>query len=134
MDRRDPNILQLARKYNSLCSKMSMDVPTGLHCPIPIPTKNLFDLDVDSIVWRNDDLQDASEGGEVPRWLGDENVRRGIPAFLEVKRCNEELCRLAKERTTLQRWFRQTWQQTSAALSHTCECSTHFATPVCSCP
>lgn len=110
----------MAKKYNALCQKIRNSSPPGSKCPAPIPTKNLFDLDVDSTIWHAEDLEDISDDN-IPRWMRDDNVRRGIAACLVVDRCNEELQRLRKERVSLQGWFRSLWYKTSSALSEACE-------------
>ena len=78
--------------------------------------KSLFDLDVDSIIWRENGLQDP-DGSTVPRWMADEDVRRGILAFLEATRCHEELSRLSQEKTALVGWLSHRWRCTVTALT-----------------
>ncbi|KAJ7840589.1 hypothetical protein B0H14DRAFT_3457948 [Mycena olivaceomarginata] len=43
--------------------------------------------------------------GEIPRWMDDEDVRDGIRSLLVLDRCEEEMQRLATERTNLARWL-----------------------------
>ncbi|KAH8115012.1 hypothetical protein DFH11DRAFT_1507975 [Phellopilus nigrolimitatus] len=117
--RRDPGIVQLAKKYNSLCDSLRRSAregkaPRGARCPEPLTIKGLFDMDIDDAIWQDIGLYDDDDG-DIPRWLGDENVRKGIKALLEVRRCREELQRLAKERLAMQDWFAETWLQTSKA-------------------
>ncbi|KAH8108985.1 hypothetical protein DFH11DRAFT_1691281 [Phellopilus nigrolimitatus] len=117
--RRDPGIVQLSKKYNGLCDTMRRlaregKAPPGVRCPEPLVIKGLFDLDVDDVIWQDVGLYDEDDS-DVPRWLGDENVRRGIKSFLEITRCREELHRLQRERFAMQDWFADTWSQTALA-------------------
>ncbi|KAH8113030.1 hypothetical protein DFH11DRAFT_1511011 [Phellopilus nigrolimitatus] len=117
--RRDPGIVQLAKKYNSLCDSLRKlaregKAPRDAKCPEPLTIKGLFGMDVDDAIWQDVGLYDDDDG-DIPRWLGDENVRKGIKALLEVRRCREELQRLDKERFAMQDWFAETWSQTSKA-------------------
>jgi hypothetical protein len=54
--------------------------------------------------------------GPIPRWLGDENVRDGIKALLELDRCCEEETRLCKERCALQEWMMEEWTCVDATI------------------
>ncbi|KIN92697.1 hypothetical protein M404DRAFT_172806, partial [Pisolithus tinctorius Marx 270] len=62
--------------------------------PNPIPSKGIFQLDVDSDIWQ-DGLEDLS--ASTPHWLADESVCKGIRLMLEVDHCNEEERRLSRE-------------------------------------
>lgn len=122
--RRDPSIAQLARQYNSLCEelnklKVANQAPVGAVCPEPLEIKGLFNLDVDSPLWVNMDCT-GLEGAHVPRWLGDENVRCGIRAMLEMKRCKEELERIKTEYAAMQSWSIRRWGALHAALDGHC--------------
>lgn len=82
--------------------------------PRPVQRDGLFKLDVDDDIWQDIGLNDGN-GGEIPRWLGDEEVRSGIQALLQHDRCGEEELRLRKERCNLQQWFMEEWDGVEAA-------------------
>ena len=69
---------------------------------------------MDDGIWQDVGLEDDTDG--VPRWLGDEAVREGISAMLDLDRAQEELARVTMERTNIQNWFQQEWQAVKAAL------------------
>ena len=68
----------------------------------------LYNLDVDDAVWHDRGLHDEDED-DVPAWLEDVNVQKGIKCLLEMDRCKEEEYRLKKERCTLQEWLQEEW-------------------------
>jgi hypothetical protein len=53
-------------------------------------------------------MDDGTEG-LIPPWMGDEAVREGIKAFLELDRCLEEDARLRHERSAMQEWMKEEW-------------------------
>ena len=125
VSRRDPSIAQLARQYNSLCEdlkklKLANQAPAGAVCPEPLEIKGLFNLDVDSPLWVNMDCTGLEEGTPVPGWLGDENVRCGIRAMLNMNRCKEELDRIKTEYVAMQSWSICRWGALQAALDAHC--------------
>ncbi|KIN96815.1 hypothetical protein M404DRAFT_162255, partial [Pisolithus tinctorius Marx 270] len=83
--------------------------------PNPIPSKGIFQLDVDSDIWQ-DGLEELS--ASTPRWLADESVHKGIRLMLEVDRCNEEERRLSRERAIMQEWFSMEWLSVKSALEN----------------
>ncbi|KAF8065223.1 hypothetical protein FPV67DRAFT_1419584 [Lyophyllum atratum] len=119
--RHEPTIMNLATKYNNLCSEMAaLKAAQSGATPGLVPSKiekdKLFDLDVDDNIWQDIGLQDDEFSGTVPLWLGDENTRRGIKALLEFDRCVEEEQRLAMERCSLQEWMLEEWSCVILAL------------------
>ena len=88
--------------------------PSGSIAPRPVQRDGLFKLDVDDNIWQDIGLNDGN-GSEIPRWLGDEEVRSGIQALLQHDRCCEEELRLRKERCNLQQWFMEEWDGIEAA-------------------
>jgi hypothetical protein len=86
--------------------KNSGNAPVDCVLPRKLKPKKLFQLDVDDEVWQDDGL-DEKDIGELPRWMGDDSVRRGITAMLQLKRCDEEEARLKHERASMQVWLRQ---------------------------
>lgn len=110
--------MQLANTYNGLCNDISSlihrgQAPLGAISPQPIQRDGLFKLDVDDDIWQDIGLDD--ELGEIPKWLGDENVRNGIKYMLQLDRCLEEERRLKKERSVLQEWMIEEWNLVKAA-------------------
>lgn len=92
--------------------------PRGARAPHPIASDGLFKLDVDDDIWQDVGLDDSdiSTKGEIPQWLGDENVRKGIKSMLELDRCNEEERRLSYERSAMQDWLNEEWKCVTMAI------------------
>ena len=118
---REPTILCLVLEYNKCCTSMEdlikwKKVPKDIVAvpPQKIDSKKLFSLEVDDRLWQDVGLEDDTDG--VPCWLGDEAVREGISAMLDLDRAQEELARVTMEHTNIQNWFRQEWQAVKAAL------------------
>lgn len=125
VNRRDPTITQLARRYNEACSKLANLKSTGSAprkaiYPKPINTKGLFQMDVDHDVWQDAGLYDE-ESDDVPLWMSEERVRTGIRAWLTKCRCEEEFLRLNKEGLSLREWMLRHWKAALAALNRECE-------------
>jgi len=64
---------------------------------------------VDDEIWQDIGLNDALEG-EMPGWLGNDDIRQGIKSLLELDRCEEEEKRLCKEHQAMQEWMVEEWQ------------------------
>ncbi|KAI5980587.1 hypothetical protein EDD15DRAFT_2393124 [Pisolithus albus] len=90
------------------------DAPPGAIPPTPIPSKGIFQLDVDSDIWQDVGLGECHP--DPPWWLADESVCKGIKLMLEIDRCNEEERRLSRERSVLQEWFSVEWLSVQTAL------------------
>lgn len=84
--------------------------PPHAVAPDPIPTKKLFGLDVDDVVWQDVGLDDDGDTLDPPLWLCDEKVRKGIRGILLRDRCDEELCQLKNELVTQREWFAEEWR------------------------
>lgn len=82
--------------------------PLGAVLPPPIDPSKLFSLDVDDDIWQDVEL-DGDENSGVPPWLGDERVRQGIRAILQLDRCIEEEQRVQHEASALREWFMEEW-------------------------
>ncbi|KAF9509176.1 hypothetical protein BS47DRAFT_1301812 [Hydnum rufescens UP504] len=54
-------------------------IPHNAVIPPPIEIKGLFSLDVDNDIWQDIGLADDEFGGQVPPWLGDEDVQKWDP-------------------------------------------------------
>ncbi|KAJ3963600.1 hypothetical protein EV361DRAFT_813214, partial [Lentinula raphanica] len=112
--RRDPGIQSLARQYNNLCKKMKELVdlrraPKNALVPQQIPMKELFNLDVDDVIWQDVGLDDTADHENPPAWLTDEDVHSGIKGILLRDRCDEEMKRLEYECFALRSWFHEEW-------------------------
>ncbi|THU94400.1 hypothetical protein K435DRAFT_820010 [Dendrothele bispora CBS 962.96] len=113
--RRDPDIQQLAQKYNKLVQEMrdlvmTKKAPRNAVVPEFIDTKKIFNVDVDDTIWQDTGLNGEDDGQAPPAWLADEKVRRGIQAMLEVDRCDEEDERLGVEMKSMKEWFSEEWR------------------------
>ena len=64
---------------------------------------------MDDEIWQDIGLNDALEG-EMPGWLGNDDIRQGIKSLLELDRCEEEEKRLCKEHQAMQEWMVEEWQ------------------------
>ncbi|KAF8207303.1 hypothetical protein K438DRAFT_2084583 [Mycena galopus ATCC 62051] len=111
--RREPTIARVASDYNKLCVELEKLIrdgkaPAGSMPPVQIPTKGLWQLDVDVAIFEDVGLDDPDDQ-EPPLWLRDEKVRAGIKAMLELDRCDEEDARLHREAIALREWFREEW-------------------------
>ena len=122
--RKEPGIQTLARKYNTLCKELadmirSKKAPLGAIAPLPIDMDSLFNLDVDDNIWQDFGLTDDNdEGMEIPLWLGEEWVKKGIKSLLEVDRSMEERRRLISECISMRQWFREEWVIVTNALAY----------------
>lgn len=122
--RKEPGIQTLARKYNTLCKELadmiqSKKAPRGAIAPLPIVMDTLFNLDVDDNIWQDFGLTDDNDDGmEIPLWLGEEWVKKGIKSLLEIDRSMEERHRLISECTSMQQWMREEWVIVTNALAY----------------
>lgn len=120
--KKEPGIQLLAKNYNKLCEQLdkiikSKKAPHGALSPLPIDISSLFKLDVDDDIWEDIGLtQDNDNNQVIPGWLGDEDIRKGIRALLDLSRCEEEERRLIAERISMQQWFREEWDVIIAAI------------------
>ncbi|KAJ6564318.1 hypothetical protein B0H19DRAFT_1258773 [Mycena capillaripes] len=90
--------------------------PWSAIAPEPIDEKKVWELDVDDAIWQDVGLDDDDDEGDAPIWLSDDNVRKGIPAMLDLQRAYEEDLELAKERGAMQMWFAEEWRVVNAAM------------------
>ncbi|KII82995.1 hypothetical protein PLICRDRAFT_119974 [Plicaturopsis crispa FD-325 SS-3] len=112
---REPGILSLAKSYNALCDQLVSLIRRGRAlpgaiAPTPIAREGLFKLDVDDDIWQDIGLdEEDSTLTEILGWLGDENIRDGIRARLDLDRCLEEEERIKGERCSMQEWMLEEW-------------------------
>ncbi|PPR00336.1 hypothetical protein CVT26_009746, partial [Gymnopilus dilepis] len=96
LKRKEPGIQKLARTYNNLCNDMDALIadgcaPRGARIPLKVNVESLFKLDVDDDIWQNHGLTDEMDDSrEIPGWLGNDTIRKGIKALLLYDRCKEE--------------------------------------------
>jgi hypothetical protein len=119
MKRREPGIIKLAKTFNDLCKELEQlkrqgKAPRNSTVPRSIDTRGLFNLDVDDDIWQDVGMDDGTEG-LIPQWMGDEAVREGIKAFLQLDRCLEERARLQHERSAMQDWMKEEWDTIQVA-------------------
>lgn len=99
------------KKYNALVDEMTLLARAGkkpsarTRLPRKLDSKKLFRLDVDDDIWQDDPgLGPQGENSDVQRWQVDDDVRRGILARLEQRRCEEEMERVSAEVQALAQW------------------------------
>ncbi|KDR74540.1 hypothetical protein GALMADRAFT_141567 [Galerina marginata CBS 339.88] len=108
LKRKEPGIQLLVKKYNKLCEELEKQIkskaaPKGAAVPLLIDTNKLFEIDVDDDVWQDIGLTDDNDDFDtIPGWLGNDDIRAGIKAQLELDRCIEEERRIKKERISMQ--------------------------------
>ncbi|KAJ7501610.1 hypothetical protein B0H11DRAFT_1713561 [Mycena galericulata] len=122
--RREPTIAKANTEYNKLCVEIgklikSGKAPPNAVAPRPIPSKELWQLDVDDGIWEDVGLDDDDVLTEPPPWLADDDVRTGIKAMLELDRADEEDYQLRKESASLQVWFAEEWEVVNLTLEET---------------
>ncbi|KAK0433323.1 hypothetical protein EV421DRAFT_1997524 [Armillaria borealis] len=105
ISRRKPALLAAIRKFNGYVGELK-HLAAEKHIQFPLPRR----LSTDLAHLKNDDdlLQDVwiqTATTEVPAWLTDADVRRGIRAMLQLDRCLEERRRLGREADNLLTWF-----------------------------
>ncbi|KAJ3732470.1 hypothetical protein DFJ43DRAFT_1154503 [Lentinula guzmanii] len=112
--RRDSGIQKLARSYNKHVSDMRELIrlhraPRHAVAPQPIPTKGLFNLDIDDVIWEDVGLDEDDE--EVPPpWMCDDKVKKGIRGILIRDRCDEDFRRLRHELRSMREWMAEEWK------------------------
>lgn len=74
--------------------------------PKRLDIRQLFRLEVDDDIWQEDPGLGPQGEQTLPRWQTDPDVKRGILALLEKRRCLEEMERLKAEVTALAHWWK----------------------------
>ncbi|KAK1223061.1 hypothetical protein PQX77_014060 [Marasmius sp. AFHP31] len=105
ISRRAAAFENLIRKYNQHITYLEEHHQPRYKVPVPsrLPTQlaSLRDMETSHLwedVW-------ISKTETPPKWLVDEDIRKGIKAFLNLDRCAEERARLNKEALNLLSWF-----------------------------
>lgn len=111
--RREKTITSQVKKYNNLIEQMALLARQGkkptarTRLPLRLDVKKLFRLDVDDEIWQEDPGLGPQDEGPIPRWQCDADVKRGIVAMLEKRRCLEEKERVEAEVEALGDWWRE---------------------------
>ncbi|KAJ8094200.1 hypothetical protein PM082_023409 [Marasmius tenuissimus] len=106
ISKRRPALDNLISKFNQYCAYLETSYRPSYNVPVPKPLPSQL------ATLRNAELSDLYEDVWVtsssapPRWLTDNNVRKGIRALLILDRCAEERVRLDKEAKNMCFWFR----------------------------
>lgn len=105
--------------FNKLCGDIGELIkcgkaPAGATTPLKLPTKDLFQLDIDSDIWFDVGL-DGAPNTPPPAWAVNEDVKVGIRMILSLDRCDEEQRRLEKEFLYLKEYARSEWMILEAA-------------------
>ncbi|KAJ7107142.1 hypothetical protein C8R44DRAFT_834299 [Mycena epipterygia] len=121
--RREPNIARLAKAYNKVCEEIATLIrtrkaPRGVVAPLPVPSKGLYQLDVDDVIWQ--DLGLDGDEGTPPMWLSNDKVRAGIRAMLQKDRCAEEAPRCSESMGIYGRAVRYQFELRRDALIQLC--------------
>ncbi|KAF8180298.1 hypothetical protein K438DRAFT_1603033 [Mycena galopus ATCC 62051] len=119
--RRAGTVLSTVKEYNKLCGDISILInaqkaPDGAIAPLPIPTKGVFQLDVDDAIWQDVGLDDDTTAAG---WLVNKAVRAGIRAMLQKDRCEEEAPHLRREQKHMRIWFAHEWAVVSELIGLT---------------
>ncbi|KDQ06045.1 hypothetical protein BOTBODRAFT_86138, partial [Botryobasidium botryosum FD-172 SS1] len=93
--RRQGGIAALILKYNKLVDEMTAlrrarKAPAKSVLPHKLDSKKVFRLDVNDGLWEEDPGLGDEDFQNLPRWMTDDNVRKGILFLLQRDRCLEE--------------------------------------------
>ena len=91
------------------------DSPIGSRVPAPISSEHMWELGVDNELWAEIVQDDQFQDKDAPKWLCDGPTKKGIRAMLELRRCDEELERLAHERGVMCAWLQGQGEQLKLA-------------------
>ncbi|KAK1226972.1 hypothetical protein PQX77_010040 [Marasmius sp. AFHP31] len=106
MTKRKATFTNSVRKFNQFCAYLETNYKQHYNIPVPRP------LPVTIAALRDSETNDLWEDVWItnskppPRWLTDDNARKGIRAVLSLDRCAEERLRLSKESRNICMWFR----------------------------
>ncbi|KAL0573317.1 hypothetical protein V5O48_008639 [Marasmius crinis-equi] len=106
MARRKTAFENSIRRFNQFCAYLEVNYKEAYNIPVPrtLPVNISSLRDVDACdLWEDVWITNSTPP---PRWLTDDDVRKGIRAVTMLERCVEERQRLAKEAVNLCMWFR----------------------------
>lgn len=105
--KRAPSIKQMATKYNSMIQeacKKAQDAEFPIDAiPKHLDVARLYDLDANPHMWMVDAV--PTDLVDLPPYLTDNNVQRGISSLLVQDRVKEEIIRLQIERCSMIEWM-----------------------------
>ncbi|KAH6890244.1 hypothetical protein BKA70DRAFT_1376547 [Coprinopsis sp. MPI-PUGE-AT-0042] len=116
ISKRQPALQGAVRRFNTLRLKLQ-----ELHKPewkIPLPAilpTNLGELRDNSDLM--EDVWLSLSPVQIPKWLEDPGVRKGIRAMLKLDHCQEELIRLGREADNMCRWYGRELGRVEVALA-----------------
>lgn len=105
---RAPSIKQMAIRYNSLVDKAqekAVETNFPLHLlPQPLDISQLYNVDANLHMWMVDTIPTA-DVAQLPPYLVNDDVRRGIASILVQDRVKEEIFRLREEYHNMIKWL-----------------------------
>ncbi|KIJ30560.1 hypothetical protein M422DRAFT_267904 [Sphaerobolus stellatus SS14] len=113
----------LVSKFNRVVElmhdlKKRKKAPPRAKIPALLKTQKLFRLDIDDGIWNDHGLGEEDDDTELPGWLADESIRKGIIAMLNRDRAIEEFERLKAEEENAMYWLRKAVMRVQTALTH----------------
>jgi hypothetical protein len=113
----------MAKRYNSLVDEAkqlgnAMNFPNNL-LPQPLDIPNLYNLGANPHMWMID-ATPTTNVAQLPPYLTDDNVRRGILSLLVQDRVKEEIFRLQQEHCSMIKWLEGQIQILKVAITN-CE-------------
>ena len=121
INRRQSGVPALVKKYNAkrdemLALQKKSQRLAHAYIPPEIQMAGLYQMDVDSDIWSSLEWAEDFCEGNVPKWLSDINVRRGIRFVQEFQNAEREMVRCDLEYKNLRDWFRAECEAASHAL------------------
>ena len=95
----------------------AMNFPNNL-LPQPLDIPNLYNLDANPHMWMIDATPATTRIAQLPPYLADDNVRRGILSLLVQDRVKEEIFRLQQEHHSMIKWVEGQIQNLKAAITN----------------
>ena len=103
--RRYPAILNLLKRYNANCKRLSDILGPSTKFPLPLPLPTTLDKLRDDENLYQDVWISPNEEQIAPRWLVEPQVKQAIKALVQLDRTVEERRRLQREAKNMFEWF-----------------------------
>ncbi|KAG8924039.1 hypothetical protein FRC02_010683 [Tulasnella sp. 418] len=116
LNKRSASTLTAIKKFNGYCATLSKTANPNWNIALPRPLSTVLDSLKDDPYLYEDVWVDSLPNGP-PRWMCDEQVRKGIRGILKLDRCQEERVRLFQEGENMIRWYGEALTAVSAALA-----------------